>query len=186
LEVEGTFTDESGGRPARLDGRVYFEPYLVNGRLCMMEAMSISGLRYENGYDWTTARFTYSNWQVGATGECSISARSLVPDSAVKSSEPIPSATLAYVLINSHELLALAYRHVETSIEEAEPMLDRILDYAANGAYRLERIAITKGSSPEYGFAYEAMYRAPEQLEGPVVVFSVTPSGFVVHSVSLW
>jgi len=186
LEVQGAFTDGSAGRPARLDGWVYFEPYTVQGTLCMMEATFVTGLRHDSGYDWSAERFAYWNWQVGASGNCQISARAQLPSSAVQSSEPIPSATMAYVLAHSDELLALAFRYAETAIEETEPAHDRILGYAANGAYRLERIEVTKHSSPEYGFAYSATYRATGKLEGPVVVFSVTPSGFVVHSVGLW
>lgn len=186
LEVQAAFTQESDGRPARLDGWVYFEPYEVQGALCMMEARFVTGLRSGDSYDWSLERFAYWNWQAGATDSCRISDRSQLPDSAVQSGEPIPSATLVYVLANSDRLLALAYEHAEASLEEDDSARDRIVGYAANGRYQLERIEVTQHSSPAYGFAYSATFRASGVLEGPVVIFSVTASGFVVHSVGTW
>jgi hypothetical protein len=186
LEVQGAYTDASGDRSARLDGWVYFEPYEVPFDLCMMEARFISGIGADNGFDWSLERFAYWNWISSSVASCEIADRSQVPTSAVQSSEPIPSATMSYILANSDELLALAYGYLESTMDGTEPANDRILRYRENSSYRLERIAIVQQSSPDFGFAYRATYRASGAVEGPSVTFSVTQLGFEIHVVGLW
>ena len=185
LAVDGTFTDRSADRPARLDGWVTFKPYEVQDSLCMLEASFITGLRIGEEYDWSLERFAYWNWDA-SRDRCEVASRSQVPEHAVQSNEPIPSATMEFVLANSAELLMLAYEFVESEIDETESGRDRILAYRQDDSFRMDRIAITKSTSAEFGFAYSATYRAPGRLEGPAVTFSVTQSGFVIHGVGLW
>jgi hypothetical protein len=185
LGVEGTFTDRSADFPARLDGWVTFEPYEIEDGLCMMAASFVTGLRIDEEYDWSIERFAYWNWDADRD-RCDVASRSQIPDHAVQSNEPIPSATMAYVLANSNELLTLAYEYIELEIDETEPGRDRILAYRENGSFRIDRIAIAESSSPEFDLAYRATYRAPGRLEGPAVTFSVSRSGLVIHGVGLW
>ena len=185
LGVEGTFTDQSADRPARLDGWVTFKPYEVQDSLCMMEASFITGLRIDEEYDWSVERFAYWNWD-SSRDRCEVASRSQIPEHAVQSDEPIPSATMAFVLANSSELLALAYEYIESGIDETESGRDRILAYREDDSFRINRLAITKSASADFGFAYSATYRAPGRLEGPAVTFSVIQSGFVIHGVGLW
>lgn len=186
LEVQGAFTQGSGERPDRLDGWVYFVPYLVQSSVCMMEARFVTGLGTESGYDWSVERFAYWNWLAGAASECEIEDRSDIPRSAVQSSEPIPSSALSSILSSSEELLTLAYRHIEAATELSELERESVLRYRSSSSYRLDRIELTEESAPEYGFAYRATYRAAAALEGPTIVFSVTSSGFVIHAVGKW
>jgi hypothetical protein len=185
LGVEATFTSPTDDRPARLDGWVTFEPYEVQDSLCMLEASFMTGLQADEEYDWSVERFAYWSWDAGGDG-CDVVNRSQIPGRPVQSSEPIPSATMAFVLANSSELLTLAYDYVESEIGETEPMRDRILAYLVDSSFRIDRIEIAKSSLPELGFAYSATFRAPGRVEGPAIVFSVTQSGFVIHSIGLW
>ena len=186
MQVQGAFTEGAGDRPRRLDGWVYFRPYLVQDSLCTMEASFITGLGNEDGYDWSVERFAYWNWVARTGSECEIEDRSQVPDTAVQSDEPIPTSAMAYILVHSDELLTLAYNHVAAATETPESARNRLLGYQSNTSYRLERIELTEQSSPEYGFAFRATYQARSQLEGPSVIFSVTPHGFLVHDVGRW
>ena len=186
LEIQGAYTHPSGDQKARLDGWVYFEPYEVQIDLCMMEAGFVTGIGADEGYVWSLERFAYWNWMSSSGANCEIADRSQLPTYAVQSSEPIPSATMSYILANSDQLLALAYSHLESTIDGTEPANDRTLLYRENKSYRLERVAIVQRSSPDFGFAYRATYRAPGAIEGPSVTFSVTEFGFEIHIVGLW
>jgi hypothetical protein len=186
FEVQGAFTASIGDRPPRLDGWVFLQPYLVQGSQCLMEASFISGIGSGSGYEWSVERFSYWNWPAVTGNDCEIEERSQVPGAAVLSSEPIPSSAMAYILFHSDELLTLAYDHVAAAPEIPEAARERMLAYRSNSTFRLERIELTEQSSPEFGFAYRATYRAAPELEGPSVVFSVTTAGFLVHGVGIW
>ena len=185
IEVEGTFTAPRGDRPARLDSWVTFRPYVVQGSLCTMEASFVSGIRVAEEYVWSVEQFAYWNWDANAA-DCETASRSRIPGSAVQSTEPIPSAAMAFILAHASELLALAYEHLEQEVDESEPGRGWILAYREDSRFRMDRISITKSSAPDFGFAYSATYRATGRTEGPAVTFSVTPSGFVIHAVGRW
>ena len=183
LGVQATFTDRSADFPARLDGWVTFKPYETENGLCAMEASFITGMRVDEEYDWRVERVAYWHWD--ALGDpCDVTGRSQIPRRAVQSSEPISPAAMAYVLANSGELLALAYRYIESEFDETEPGRGAILAYRGDGSFQVDRIAIAKSSS-DPDLVYTATYRAPGRPEGPIVTFSVTPSGFVIRGVGL-
>ena len=185
LGVQATFTDRSADFPARLDGWVTFKPYEAQDALCTMEANFITGLRVDEEYDWSVERAAYWYWAADRD-PCDVASRSQIPRRAVQSSEPIPPATMAYVLANSSELLTRAYEYVESEIDDAEPGRGRILAYREDGSFQIDSIAIASPSSPESGSTYSATYRAPGRSEGPAVTFSASQSGLVIRGVGLW
>lgn len=186
MHVQGAHTDGIGGRPQRLDGWVFFRPYLVQDALCTMEASFVTGLGNGDGYDWSVERFSYWSWIARTASECEIDDRSQVPATAVQSSEPIPTSEMAYIVANSDELLSLAYGHMAAAADIPAEARDSMLHYRSDSSFALERIELTRDSLPGRGFAFTATYRSGAQTGGPAVVFSVTPSGFVIHDVGVW
>jgi hypothetical protein len=186
LSLGGTYTPASRVSAANLVGEVYLAPYEVQGELCVMEAWFRTGFDSGNGYEWGTQSSAYWNWVHDQGDDCEISGRSDVPQNAVVTNEPVPSAALKYVLVNAGELLTLYFDQVAREPEIDESLKERFLNYRNDESYRLDRLRITPQSVPDTGFAYSATFRAFERSEGPSVTFSITRTGFVVHSVGFW
>lgn len=186
LGVEGFFVQGSPELGARLEGRVHFEPYEVQGTLCVAEAWFTTGWQTDTGYDWSPTFHVYRNWLRETRGDCQIDSWSNVPQHAVRTTEPIPSSTLSFVLSNAAEILNLGFDHATNAVASDEPWFEKFLGYRGDRSFQLSDLEITEESVPGVGFAYRATYRSPDRTEGPVIVFSVTRAGFVVHSVGQW
>jgi len=186
LEIRGTFSPPSEFSGARLFGQAYLMPYEVQGALCVMEAWFLTGTWTVNAYEWRSQSFSYWNWLRGQRDSCRIPDRLAVPEEAVTTRGAIPSASLPFVLSNSAEILALGFDFAVGWPELEAVARDRFLAYRETPSYRLSEIEMTIASQPGIGFAYKALYRSPGESEGPIVVFSITPTGIVVHGVSHW
>ena len=186
LEVQGTYTARTDTSGEYLTGEIYFQPYSVQSSLCVMEAWFRTGHGRNGQYEWGAERYGYWNWLHVEGRSCEISDRSELPEDAVVTNEPIPSASLIYILSNASELLSLYFVHVAGESAISSSQKEQLLNYSNDPNFRLNQVGITAESTPEIGFAYTAMYRSPNFSEGPIVTFSISEFGFRIHAAGFW
>ena len=185
-DVQATYTPASGSTAAYLVGRVYLEPYAVGADLCVMEVWAKTGRQASRGYEWGGDQVSHRNWLRRAEAACESPDEAEPRQDAVVTSEPVPSAELAFIMRNADELLAQFFERAAADAAIDAAAKARLLSYRAAPSPRLDRVGITDVSLPGIGFAFRATFRSAGSLEGPAVVFSVSPAGFVVHSVGIW
>jgi hypothetical protein len=194
LSVEGTHFDDDGVNKGTLHGAVFFRPLLIHGRLCLMESYHRKGTKTDSGYEWdksTDANYLY--WEVDR--DCEIEDRSKVPSEAVIAFYPIHSADMVRIIRDAEKLLQEGIRYALDEIKFAStnwpigtPELSEINrtremyeGFKDDRSLRLFQVDLNKNPLPGSGFRYTASYVSDRTDDLPVIPFSITEDGFVVH-----
>lgn len=195
LDFEGVYTAREDPNESDLYATVWFKPYLVQERLCSLQAWHARGIKQDDVWRWSEERSSYFYWKADQR-RCSLEHSSNRPANAVFTSDEIPTAQVIQAIYEADSLLRMG---LDYALNEAdydalykegsvgpERMRARFRRLSEDDGLRLTELRLSPESTVEVGFALVATYGSDRAQEGPVIKFSVTPNGFVIHGVGHW
>jgi hypothetical protein len=138
-----------------------------------VQQFAVSGNVQADKHNWESQQ-SYYYWEIGERGSCDIAGQAEIPDS-LTTRDSIPTTALIQIMKNADELLRAAMAR-----DDAPKLRHPTLHW------RLAELSLSSVLQPDVGFGYHARYDAVGATAGPSVFFSLTDSGFEVHSVGEW
>jgi hypothetical protein len=190
--IEATYWQAPNPQESELRTTITFRPYLVEDQICLTEVLTASASPDDSDWEWGRRTTSYRYWKP-IDDECAEMDLRSLPPGTVWIEEPIPSAQVLQIFDGQGELLDTGFDFVFSEDFEnlwddsqyVDGMRSLYQKYQDEYSLRLFRLSLSADPMIDIGHTFIASFYDANRSDAPILFFSLTPHGFLVHGVSL-